>query len=162
MPCAGRWKAALVNRNAVLQCSALSLAFGRKRTPEPCGCRMYDAARKEIGDGARLFSLAAIPSCGRASARAASRPARGCACLASLGFSSLAVSHHQPRRSRGKAERPPRLMARARAGPAKGGISRERYKPAQRWVNFPCGVMSPGIGCERLIRQVIFGIPIQL
>ena len=39
---------------------------------------------------------------------------------------TVPVLHYQPRRSRGKAERPPRLMARARAGPSEGRNSRER------------------------------------
>jgi hypothetical protein len=78
-----------------------------------------------------MFSLTAIPAFGGACAgarfrAAAVRPCLGCASVAGVMLNRLAISRRLPRFARLAIEARP--SGRARAGPAEGGNSRERYK----------------------------------
>jgi len=85
-----------------------------------------------------FISLTAIPAFGGACAgaryrAAAIRPCLGCASVAGVMLKRFAIYHRLPRYARLAIEARP--LGRARAGPAEGRNSRERYEKFQPEFN---------------------------
>ncbi len=92
-----------------------------------------------------MFSLTAIPSCGRACTGARSRAAAVRPCLASLGSrvirASVAVLGNRGAAEASATARRPK--GRARAGPSAGRNSRERNQPCSIVTHLSCSIMHP-------------------